>query len=45
MDYRFTAILIVMLCALTICAKPIKNPSLTNDKENIILPKQKPKND
>tara|TARA_R100000008_G_C3474887_1_gene110851 strand:- start:231 stop:368 length:138 start_codon:yes stop_codon:yes gene_type:complete len=45
MDYRFTAILIVMLCTLTICAKPIQNPSLTNDKENIILPKPKPKND
>ena len=45
MDYRFTAILIVMLCALTICAKPIQNPSLTNDKENFILPKPKPIDD
>ena len=45
MDYRFTALLIVLLCALTLCAAPIQNPSLTNDKENFILPKPKPIDD
>tara|TARA_Y100001937_G_scaffold403_1_gene476 strand:- start:1508 stop:1648 length:141 start_codon:yes stop_codon:yes gene_type:complete len=43
MNYRFTAILIVMLCILTICAKPIQNPSLKKETKNTILPKPKPK--
>ena len=39
MDYRFTALIIILLCLLTLCAAPIQNPSLkTNSKDYIILP-------
>jgi len=45
MDYRFTAILIILLCSLTICAKPVQNPSLKNDVKNYIIPPPKPKHE
>ena len=43
MDYRFTAILIILLCLLTLCAAPIQNPSLKTESKDYILPKPKPK--
>ena len=43
MNYSFTAILIILLCLLTLCVAPIQNPSLKIDKKNTILPKPKPK--
>jgi len=44
MDYRFTAILIILLCLLAIFVKPYYTP-LKLDKKNYILPKPKPKID
>jgi len=45
MDYRFTAVLIVMLCLLAIFGKPDQNPPLKIDEKDIILPEPKPKNE
>ena len=45
MDYRFTAILIILLCLLTLCAAPIQNPSLKIDEKNYIIPPPKPKHE
>jgi len=42
MDYRFTAILIILLCLLTLCAAPIQNPSLKTESKDDILPKLEP---
>ena len=42
MDYRFTAILIILLCFLALCVKP-NNPSLNLDTKDIIIPLPKPK--
>jgi len=43
MDYRFTGILIILLCLRTLCAAPLQNPSLKNDQKDLIIPKPKPK--
>jgi hypothetical protein len=43
MDYRFTAILIILLCLLAIFVRPASNPSLKLDKKDYILPLPKPK--
>jgi hypothetical protein len=43
MNYQFTAIVIILLCLLTLCAAPIQNPSLKNESKDYILPKPKPK--
>jgi len=43
MDYRFTGILIILLCLLAFCVKPIQNPTLKNQSKDYILPKPKPK--
>jgi len=43
MNYTFTGIIIILLCLLTLCAAPIQNPSLKEDKKQVILPKPKPK--
>ena len=38
MDYRFTAILIILLCLLAFCVKPASHtPLKTNSKDYIIL--------
>ena len=42
MDYRFTAILIILLCLLAIFVRP-NNPTLKIDGKDYILPKPKPK--
>jgi hypothetical protein len=43
MDYRFTALLILLLCLLAIFVRPASYPSLKIDKKDYILPKPKPK--
>jgi len=43
MDYRFTAILIILLCLLAIFVRPASYPSLKIDKKNYIIPPPKPK--
>jgi hypothetical protein len=43
MNYIFTGTLIILLCLLTLCVAPIQNPSLKEDKKQVILPKPKPK--
>ena len=42
MNYKFTALIIILLCLLTLCAAPIQNPSLKNKSKDYILPKPKP---
>ncbi len=42
MDYRFTGILIILLCLLAFCVKPIQNPTLKTESKDYILPKPKP---
>ena len=42
MNYKFTAIVIILLCLLTLCAAPIQNPSLKTESKDYILPKPKP---
>ncbi len=42
MNYTFTAIVIILLCLLTLCAAPIQNPSLKSNSKDYILPKPKP---
>ena len=42
MNYKFTAIVIILLCLLTLCAAPIQNPSLKSNSKDYILPKPKP---
>jgi len=42
MDYRFTAILIILLCLLAVFVKPAYTP-LKVDSKDYILPKPKPK--
>ena len=44
MDYRFTAILIILLCLLAFFVKPVQNPTLKNKSNDYILPLPKPKN-
>jgi hypothetical protein len=43
MDYRFTALLIVLLCLLAFCLKPASHTPLKIDSKDYILPKPKPK--
>ena len=43
MDYRFTAILIILLCLLAIFVRPAHHTPLKLDKKDYILPKPKPK--
>ena len=45
MDYRFTGILIILLCLLAFFVKPIQNPTLKNQSKDYILPKPKPIDD
>ena len=42
MDYRFTAILIILLCLLAIFVRPPQHP-LKVDPKNYIIPLPKPK--
>jgi len=43
MDYRFTAVLIILLCLLAIFVRPVHHTPLKFDKKEIIIPKPKPK--
>jgi len=43
MDYRFTALLIILLFLLAIFVRPASNPSLKLDEKDYILPLPKPK--
>jgi hypothetical protein len=43
MDYRFTALLILLLCLLAIFVRPASYPSLKIDKKDYIIPLPKPK--
>ena len=45
MDYRFTAILIILLCLLAFCVKPVDHTPLKIETKDYILPPPKPKND
>ena len=45
MNYKFTALIIILLCLLTLCAAPIQNPSLKTESKDYILPKPKPIDD
>jgi len=42
MDYRFTAILIILLCLLAVFVRP-NNPTLKVDPKDYIIPPPKPK--
>jgi len=42
MNYKFTALIIILLCLLTLWAAPIQNPSLKSKSKDYILPKPKP---
>jgi len=43
MDYRFTAILIILLCLLAFCVKPAKHTPLKIESKDYIIPPPKPK--
>ena len=43
MDYRFTGILIILLCLLAFCMKPAYHTPLKVKSKDYILPKPKPK--
>ena len=43
MDYRFTAVLIILLCLLAIFVRPSSYSSLKIDKKDYIIPLPKPK--
>jgi len=43
MDYRFTAILIILLSLLAFCVKPVDHTPLKIEAKDIILPQPKPK--
>jgi hypothetical protein len=45
MDYRFTALLIVLICLLAIFVRPANYTPLKLDSKDFILPKPKPKNE
>ncbi len=45
MDYRFTALLILLLCLLAIFVRPAPDPPLKLDAKDYILPKPKPIDD
>jgi len=44
MDYRFTAILIILLCLLAIFVRPVQ-PPLQVDPKDYIIPPPKPKHE
>jgi len=43
MDYRFTAILIILLTILAFCVKPVDHTPLKIELKDTILPLPKPK--
>ena len=43
MDYRFTAILIILLCLLAFCVRPVNHTPLKIEPKNYIIPPPKPK--
>jgi len=43
MDYRFTALLILLLCLLAIFVRPAHHTPLKLDKKDYIIPLPKPK--
>jgi len=43
MDYRFTAILIILLCLLAFFVRPAQHTPLKIESKDYILPKPKPK--
>ena len=43
MDYRFTAILIILLCLLAFCVRPVDHAPLKIESKNYIIPPPKPK--
>jgi len=43
MDYRFTALLIILLCLLAIFVRPAYHTPLKIDTKDIIIPLPKPK--
>ncbi len=45
MDYRFTALLIILMCLLAIFVRPAHHTPLKPDTKDYILPKPKPKVD
>jgi len=45
MDYRFTALLIILMCLLAIFVRPAQDQPLKLDSKDYILPKPKPKVD
>ena len=45
MDYRFTALLIILICLLAIFVRPAHHTPLKLDSKDFILPKPKPKHE
>ena len=45
MDYRFTAILIILLCLLAFCVKPVNHSPLKIEEKDYIIPPPKPKHE
>ena len=45
MNYRFTALLIILLCLLAIFVRPTQHTPLKIDSKNIIIPPPKPKHE
>ena len=45
MDYRFTAILIILLCLLAFCVKPVEDSTLKIESKEYIVPPPKPKDE
>ena len=45
MDYRFTAVLIILMCLLAIFVRPVQETPLKLDSKDYILPKPKPIDD
>ena len=45
MDYRFTALLIILVCLLAIFVRPAQDQPLKLDSKDYILPKPKPIDD
>jgi len=43
MDYRFTAILIILLTILAFCVRPVDHTPLKIETKDIIIPPPKPK--
>ena len=43
MDYKFTALLIILLSLLAFCMKPTNHTPLKLDKKDYIIPPPKPK--